>query len=90
MFLNAPFPLRSVAGCFALACFGVALLAGLGADRDAGDILRTAILALVVGQVVGLIGGWAIARAFGEVLEAYKHPASVGSDGGPLSGRGAR
>jgi hypothetical protein len=44
----------------------------------------------VVGQVVGLIGGWAIARAFGEVLEAYKHPASVGSDGGPLSGRGAR
>lgn len=83
--MNAPFPLRAVAGCFALACFGVALLAGLGAARDAADILRTAILALVVGQVVGLVGGWAIARAFGEALETYKHPAVVGSDGGVVS-----
>jgi NhaP-type Na+/H+ or K+/H+ antiporter len=88
--LNAQFPLRSVAGCFALACFAVALLAGLAADREAGDILRTAILALVVGQVVGLLGGWAIARAFGEALETYKNSAGAEGDGVPMAGRGAR
>lgn len=69
--MNASFPLRAAAGCFALACFGVALLAGLAADREAGSILRTAILALIAGQVVGMIGAWALAHSFREALAQY-------------------
>lgn len=70
--MRSQFPIRAVAACFALACFGVAILSGLGADRDAAAILRSAILALLLGQFVGLIGGWAMARCFGEALAAHR------------------
>lgn len=85
--MNSPFPLRAIAGCFALACFGVALLAGLAADRDTGAILRTAILALIVGQFVGLAGGWALARSFHEALDAHRR--STANEGAGPAGEQA-
>ena len=46
-----------VAGCFALAAFAVAIVAGLAADNPALTILVRAILALAVCYPVGLCIG---------------------------------
>ncbi|MBL8747505.1 MAG: hypothetical protein JNK58_14265 [Phycisphaerae bacterium] len=78
--MTSPFPLRAIAGCFALACFAVALLSGLNAGRESGAILQTAILALFVGQIVGYLGGWVMARSFREALESHRR-APVSEDG---------
>lgn len=62
-----------MAGCFALACFSVAIIAGMAAERDASIILWSAILALFVGQFIGLVCGWMMSRAFTEALVAHAH-----------------
>jgi hypothetical protein len=37
--VDRPFPVVTVASCFALAGFAVAIFAGLGAERTAADVL---------------------------------------------------
>jgi hypothetical protein len=48
-------PTRIIASCFALSAFAIALIAGLNADRSASAILSTAVFALVVCYILGLI-----------------------------------
>lgn len=69
--------MRAVGGCFALACFGVAILAGLSAGRSAADILMTAIQAMLLGQVLGLVGAWMLGHVFNESLKVYKRGPSA-------------
>jgi hypothetical protein len=69
--VNVTFPTKPAAACFALACFAVALMAGLAADREASSILGTALIALLLGQIVGTIAASAIAWAMRESVERY-------------------
>lgn len=69
--MTASFPTKPAAACFALACFAVALMAGLAADREASSILGTALIALVLGQIVGSIAASAIAWAMRESVDRY-------------------
>jgi len=48
---------RAIAGCFALAAFAVAVLAGLAGGNTAVSILTRAILAMVICYPVGLVVG---------------------------------
>lgn len=91
--MNQTFPVRAIAGAFALASFCVAIVSGLAADRAAADILATAIYAMLIGQAVGCVGGWAIARAIDENVRAYRraHPLPQAAPGGapPAAREGA-
>ncbi|MDX2114394.1 MAG: hypothetical protein SFZ24_02065 [Planctomycetota bacterium] len=69
--MNPSFPVRAVSGCFALACFGVAVLSGLMAGRPADAVLSSALVSLIVGQFVGLAAGVVLARTFAESLRAH-------------------
>ncbi len=81
--MNGEFPTRAVAACFSLACFSVAIVAGLIADRSASSILSSALVALLVGQVIGLIGALVIAHAIRQGVEmhikGHPIPDSLGS-----------
>ena len=49
---------RAIAGCFALAAFSVAIIAGLASGISASSILMRALLAMVVCYPVGLLVGF--------------------------------
>jgi hypothetical protein len=49
---------RAIAGCFALAAFSVAIIAGLASGITASSILMRALLAMVVCYPVGLLVGF--------------------------------
>lgn len=74
--MSSTISIRAIAGCFALACFSVALIAGLASGRDASGILSRAILALLAGQVIGALAGWALSRVFREAFDSIRaaHP----------------
>ena len=76
--MSRPFPQRAVAGCFALTCFGVALMSGLMANRSSDEILKSAIVALLGGQIVGHLFACALARTFAEAFVSQaRRPASA-------------
>jgi len=62
---------RAVAGCFALACFCVAIVSGMLADRPTDSVLFSAIVAMIVGQFVGLGAGAVISVALRECITDY-------------------
>lgn len=70
--MTTQFPLRPIAGSFALACFAVALVAGLLAGRETEAVLADAILALCVGQAVGWAAGWVLYRLWSEALGQHQ------------------
>ncbi len=70
--LQREFPVRAIGACFAIAAFGVAITAGLGAGREAEEVLTTAIIAMFVCQPVGMALGFAFKCASVEQLETYK------------------
>ena len=74
--MSVSFPLRAVSSCFALACFSVAMLSGLLADRRASDVLAAGLVSLFVGQVIGACAAWVLAKCFSEGVESYQaaHP----------------
>ncbi len=49
---------RAIAGCFALAAFSVAVIAGLASDNTAASILTRALFAMVACYPVGLLVGF--------------------------------
>lgn len=85
--MNQTFPVRAIAGAFALAAFCVAIVSGLAADRSTPDILTIAIYSLFIGQAVGFIGGLVLSRAIDENVRAYRraHPVPRASSSAPPS-----
>ncbi len=67
---DPPFPTKPFASCFALAAFAIAIIAGLGAGRDAFSILATALAALFICHFLGSIAAAVIEAA---VREHIKH-----------------
>ena len=49
---------KAIAGCFALAAFSVAVIAGLASENTAASILTRALFAMVVCYPVGLLVGF--------------------------------
>lgn len=87
--VNAEFPTRAVAACFALACFGVAVIAGLIADRSASSILTSALVCLVIGQVVGAIAAQVIAHVIGQSVYSHIRSNPIPDSYGMLRNPGA-
>lgn len=48
-------PSRIIASCFALSAFAIALISGLVAQRSSAAILSTAVFALLICYILGLI-----------------------------------
>lgn len=67
---------RAIAGCFALAAFSVAVMAGLAGGNPATLILTRALLAMAICYPLGLVVGFACRH----VIELHL--------GDPASGRG--
>ncbi|MFU8829220.1 MAG: hypothetical protein ACNA8P_07265 [Phycisphaerales bacterium] len=65
-------PIRIVASCFALSAFAIALISGLAADRAVPAILSTAVLALIVCYILGLIVASIANVAVTERIESLK------------------
>jgi hypothetical protein len=55
--MNTRLPIASMAGCFALSGFAIAIVSGLLTSNSASSILSDALLVLVVCYVVGLVVG---------------------------------
>ena len=77
---------RAVAGCFALAAFAVAVVAGLAGGNTTASILVRALIAMAVCYPVGLIIGLMCQRVVEE--HAKTHPIArtvpdAGTGGGP-------
>lgn len=74
--MKVSFPLKAVAACFSLSCFGVAMVSGLIADRSASSILASSLIAMFVGQFVGGIAASILADVMGQGIRDYQrtHP----------------
>lgn len=62
---------RTIAACLGLTAFAIAVVAGLLANNPAGTVLGRAILALFIGQVVGVLIGHVGTRVVEDQLRAY-------------------
>ena len=82
---------RAASSCFSLACFAVAILSGLVADRAADKVLMDALLAMTGGYIVGSLAAMALGRVFKDSVAAYKAANPVPTlpdplEHGPLGG----
>ena len=75
---------RAVAGCFALAAFAVAVVAGLAGGNTPASILVRALIAMTVCYPVGLIIGLVCQHVIEEHVNAR-----TGAKAGSVSGAGA-
>jgi hypothetical protein len=73
----------TIAACFALAAFAVAVVAGLASGNPAASVLGRAIAAMVICYPAGLAVGYVAQRVISEHIEAHKeaHPAPDSGDG---------
>jgi len=64
---------RAIAGCFALAAFSVAIIAGLASENTTSSILTRALFAMVacypVGLLVGFVCRYVIEQHLGQTAE---------------------
>ncbi|MFG0292963.1 MAG: hypothetical protein ACIAQF_01245 [Phycisphaerales bacterium JB065] len=69
-------PARIIASCFALSAFAIALISGLAADRSTSAILSTAVFALFICYILGLVVAAVANVAISEHINQYKsnHP----------------
>jgi hypothetical protein len=76
--VNTSEPAKVIASIFALAAFAVAIVAGLAAGNTSARVLTTAVVAMIVcqliGQGVGAIGEWVVNEHVSS--ERNKHAAS--------------
>jgi hypothetical protein len=70
---------KVMAGCFALAAFAVAILAGLAAGNAAVGVLKGAVIAMVVCYPVGLLAGLVCQRVLTAHVQAAKLSESAAS-----------
>jgi hypothetical protein len=77
----------TIAACFALAAFAVAVVAGLASGNPAASVLGRAIAAMVICYPVGLAIGYVAQRIIGEHIEAHKeaHPMPDSGGGGAIN-----
>jgi hypothetical protein len=61
---------RVIAGCFALAAFAVAIIAGISAGKDAAQVLLHAVIAMMLCYPVGLVAGMVCDREVRAHIEA--------------------
>ena len=66
---------RLIAGCFALAAFAVAIVAGLGAGHDAAQVLLRATIAMMLCYPVGLVAGMVCERVMRSHVESLRDSA---------------
>lgn len=80
--MNQQFPVRAIAGCFALAAFSVAIISGLGAGRSTNAIIQSALIVLLLGQMVGYLFGHLIRAAVREKMVSFElaNPIPVDDD----------
>lgn len=66
----------TIAGCFALGAFAVAIMAGLGSRNPAASVLTRALMALIFCYPIGLAVGLIAQRVVRGEIEAHKaaHP----------------
>ena len=84
-------PPHVIAGCFSLAAFAVAVVAGAAGGNPAPVVLLRALLAMTLCYPVGLVIGALCHRVVQEHLEAIEReanavPASAGEPGDAVSG----
>lgn len=72
--MNQPFPVRAVAGCLALAAFSIAIISGLAAGRSTDSIISSALVAMLLSQVVGYVAGLIISRTLVESMNSHTAP----------------
>ena len=65
---------KAIAGCFALAAFSVAVIAGLASDNTAASILMRALFAMVVCYPVGLLVGFVCRHVIEQHLNELPDP----------------
>jgi hypothetical protein len=63
---------KSVAAAFSIAGFTVAIIAGLAADNPVTRVLQSAVIAMVLCYIAGLVIAAVAGRATAEHLAAYK------------------
>lgn len=68
---------RAVAATFALASFAIAIVAGLAVGNDALHVLSTALICMIICQIVGLLVGAGCERAVTDFVEQYKESTPV-------------
>ena len=76
--MNRPFPRATVASCFALAGFAVAMVAGLRAERSAADVLTAGLIAMTVCYAVGALAARAAEITVREHLDARRTAGATG------------
>jgi hypothetical protein len=64
-------PVITIAGCYALGAFTIAIISGLYAGRSASGILETAIVSMLVCYIVGLAVGKVAEVAVREHVERF-------------------
>ena len=69
-----------LAGCFAMAAFAVAILAGLAGGNSPASILLRAVIAMIVCYPVGLMIGLAVQRVVSDQLEAQQKAYDDGNE----------
>jgi hypothetical protein len=72
---------RAVAGCFALAAFAVAVVAGLAGGNTPSSILLRALMAMIVCYPIGLVIGLVCQHVIEEHVKTRSTATAV-SDGG--------
>jgi len=63
---------RVIAGCFALAAFAVATLAGLSGGAPAAQVLLNAVMAMMLCYPVGLVAGMVCDRVIRAHIESER------------------
>ncbi len=74
--MSGTVPVKSIAGIFGIAGFSIALIAGLAAGNDAKRVLITAIVCLIVCNLVGVLAGAILDRVVREHLATSAESAS--------------
>ena len=70
-------PSKVIAGCFAMAAFAVAVLAGLAGDNSAVSILIRALIALIGCYPIGLMIGVVCQRVMTDHIQAHHETATM-------------
>lgn len=70
-------PSKVIAGCFAMAAFAVAVLAGLAGGNSAVSILIRALIALICCYPIGLMIGMICQRVMTDHIQAHRETATM-------------